>query len=378
MAPFGDYRVEFVIVYLPPPQLPGAPDPGSYSATIAGVSTGDGVHVATWSIPAGSPLLGDTYRVSATCYWTELGTENVWFEYGSLPMLVNGTGTPLMSAVPSTFQAGEEVTFSATACPGPNPVGASYRVEYVLSYVPLDGETASFSYTITDGVFGTSSVSTIVPRNAPTLSGIYLLQAECRGEELGADFLVHTYPPLQLNVAAPASPSVVQAVSCLAGNGRVDTNVVNAGPAPATYRIEFEGLSPRQSTLAAQDWWRMPVTGRADGDYRVVVKRDSTVVHDQTITVACDGVPAITTPEVQVVSACRAGLGYLLVQFANPTETARGYVMTFPNVPTRSTTAAAFGQSVRAITGRPNGTYALRIRTDGVATHTIPVFVDCS
>lgn len=181
---------------------------------------------------------------------------------------------------------------------------------------------------------------------------------------------------------APPNPAdtteVTVAVSCLAGNGRVDLNVVNTGTAAADYRLEFQGLTARQSTVGAGDWWRMPVTGRADGTYDMVVKRDGVVVSDEPVTIACDiDDPAVSTPEVTVVNACRDGNGYLLFQFVNPTNAARGYVIEFEGVPNRSTSASAYGSAVRAVTGRPDGTYDALVRVGGTTVSTPVVNVTC-
>lgn len=171
---------------------------------------------------------------------------------------------------------------------------------------------------------------------------------------------------------------VMHVTSCLAENGRIDTNIVNRGPDTATYRIEFGGLSPRQSTVVGGDWWRMPVTGRSDGDHSIVVKRNGVVVSDQTLTVTCDLVsPILNDPEVRVISACRAGLGYILFQFVNPGQAARPFVIVFDGVPNRSTTAPAFGQSIRAVTGRPAGTYSATITSGNQTVEDVQVVVDC-
>ena len=61
-------------------------------------------------------------------------------------------------------------------------------------------------------------------------------------------------------------PDIIQAVTCLGGNGRLDINLVNNGDAPSVYRIELGTLSPRELTIAPGDWGRMSVTGRRDGD----------------------------------------------------------------------------------------------------------------
>lgn len=171
---------------------------------------------------------------------------------------------------------------------------------------------------------------------------------------------------------------VMHTTTCLAGNGRVDTNIVNTSPDSAIYRVEFAGLSPRQNNVLSGDWWRMPITGRADGRYEIKVRRGNTIVSSQTVTVSCDTSPArITSPEVQVVNACRAGLGYLLFQFANPTAVPKGYVIEFEGVANRSTGAAAHGGSVRAVTGRTDGTRNVIIRSGGAIIKTFTVTTNC-
>lgn len=168
------------------------------------------------------------------------------------------------------------------------------------------------------------------------------------------------------------------ASTCLGGNGRVDTNVVNTGTEAAAYRVEFEGLSARQTTVDPGDWWRMPITGRPDGDFNLLVKRDGVIVHDETITVACDSQPpALLTPEVQLVNACRDGNGYLLFQFANNSDATKAYIIEFEGVTNRSTSATAFGGAVRAVTGRPDGDYNVMIRTGQSPITSMTVTVEC-
>lgn len=174
-------------------------------------------------------------------------------------------------------------------------------------------------------------------------------------------------------------PEVAHTVTCLAGNGRVDTNIVNTRPGEATYRIEFEGLSPRARDVLSQDWWRMPITGRPDKAYRVIVKREGIEVSNRLITVQCDtSEPVITSDEVQIVNACRAGNGYLLFQFANNSASQKGYVIEFEGVLNRSTSAAPYGQAVRAVTGRRTGTYDYKIRSGNDVIEQESVTVDCT
>lgn len=180
-------------------------------------------------------------------------------------------------------------------------------------------------------------------------------------------------------VLGAANPvEVMHTTTCLAGNGRVDTNIVNTGASAATYRIEFGQLSPRQRTVSEGDWWRMPITGRADGQYSVIVKRDGVIVSNRTIDVSCDSAPPVlTAPEVQVVNACRSGNGYLLFQFSNNSNATKGYVLEFSGVGNRSTSAAAYGGSIRAVTGRPDGINAVLIRSGSTVITSFNVTVDC-
>jgi len=238
------------------------------------------------------------------------------------------------------------------------------------------GITQQFSVALSDS-------STVIRSVAPSASataafsglsdGSYVLDVGAAGDSLLSQTFVVACAPVE-----PPSSAIDHVVSCLAGNGRVDTNIVNPGPGSAVYRIEFQGLTPRETSVLAGDWWRMPITGRPDGSYVVVVKRDGVTVSTTTVEVACDSAPPqVDVDEIQIVNACRAGNGYLLFQFVNPTAVSRGWVIEFEGVPNRSTSAAAYGQSVRAVTGRPDGTYQVTIRIDGVTQPSFPVTVAC-
>ena len=104
-------------------------------------------------------------------------------------------------------------------------------------------------------------------------------------------------------IDCPGQDQVMHVVSCLAGNGRVDTNIVNGGTEPATFVLRFEGLSPRQVEVPAGDWWRMPITGRSDRDYEVVVERNGETISSRTVVVACDlEPPFVDSDQVRVLS----------------------------------------------------------------------------
>lgn len=173
---------------------------------------------------------------------------------------------------------------------------------------------------------------------------------------------------------------VTVASSCLSGNGRVDVNIVNTGTESALYRIELGTLSARALEVAPGDWWRMPYTGRQDGPLPLTITRDGLPVDvpTPTINVACDtSPPQIATPEVQIINACRFGNGYLLFQFVNDSNQDKPYVIRFDNVPNRSTTALAHGQSVRAVTGRPDNIHSYEVSSNGVVLEAGSVLVDC-
>ena len=102
------------------------------------------------------------------------------------------------------------------------------------------------------------------------------------------------------------------------------------------------------------------------------------VVSDRVVVVDCDDAsPSTSGDEIQVVNACRDGNGYVLFQFANNTDRQRGYVIEFAGVPNRSTSAPPKGGTVRAVTGRQDGSYQVLIRDGGVPLASFVVTVGC-
>lgn len=169
--------------------------------------------------------------------------------------------------------------------------------------------------------------------------------------------------------------------SCLAGRGRIDVNIANPTDASQDYRVELEedrvgaeGFElVRTRRVDGRDWWRLPVTGRLDGAYSVTVHRGDERAASTRTTVSCaPGAERVDEPEVQVVNACRNGLGYILFLLSNDTAATRSWVIEFTGVPNRSTSAAPYGQTVRAVTGRPPGTY-----TATIGEFTFDIAVDC-
>lgn len=174
---------------------------------------------------------------------------------------------------------------------------------------------------------------------------------------------------------------VTPVVTCLAGNGRIDVNVVNRSDAAAEYTLILGALSsPRVRTVEPNDWWRSPITGRFDGPDTVQVSRNGEIILETGVAVECDesSGSSVTGAEVDVINVCRGGNGFVAWQFANPTAEAASYVIEFDGVANRSTTALAFGASVRGVSGRPDGTYAYTIRAGSrvIAQSTVTVACD--
>lgn len=184
---------------------------------------------------------------------------------------------------------------------------------------------------------------------------------------------------------AVAGAEVTIVSSCLGAGGRIDTNIVATKSGAMEYTVLLYtgndpriGSSPqlpqlaRKRTVVEGDWWRSPLTGRPSGIYTMLVKRGNVEIVREQIEVACEpGAESIDEPEVQVVNACRDGLGYILFLFANATTDTKSWVIEFTGVQNRSTSAAAWAQSIKAVTGRPSGVYTATI--NGSMTFTVDV-----
>lgn len=262
---------------------------------------------------------------------------------------------------------------------------------FVSSY-----DTIPIALTAAEGGFGYApAVAKPAFRLTSWTSGFDVFPRECAGDDVSfADFGAEPIPrSAELLVGSPVAGTTVTCtldlrpsfagglnptVTCLGGNGRIDMNVLNGDTVAHLYRVEIGTLSPRSRTVAAADWWRSPVTGRADGPIDVRVLRDNQVIFDSQLVVDCDDAsPTVSAPEVEVLNACRGGNGFVAWQFANPTDAQRGYVIEFDGVPNRSTSAAAFGASVRAVSGRADGTYGYSIRASGAVVDQGSVVVQC-
>lgn len=319
-----------------------------------------GLCLAATGVGDGSPVVQQTCDARAEQTWA--------VTVGDVD--VPGEGNPVINNAPVgdcslTFTNSSEDALVAGLDGGASPGGN--RVRWLLGRVRPGG---SFTVTVDEEAIGYVYLldRTFIPNLADGRSALW------RNVRCGSTF---NFPDGTVSRGpGPAALGLTHTVSCLAGNGRVDTNIVNEGDDIGVYRLEFQGLTPRQQTAPARDWLRFPVTGRADGDYTISVKRNGQVISNQLVTVDCDSDTPTVDGGVRVINACRAGKGYLLFQLVNPTPEQRSWTITFSGVPNRSTTAAPYGASVRAVTGRPSGRYNY-IASSGVSNDGGVVPVDC-
>lgn len=178
-----------------------------------------------------------------------------------------------------------------------------------------------------------------------------------------------TTPVLPVNVLAPT-------VTCLAGNGRIDVNMVNEASTPAAYTLQIGTRTPRQQTVAAKSWWRSPVIVSANGPIDVTVLRDGVAVLNETVNVACGSNPIVSEPEVRFLTWCISGNGMVFAQIANPTASAKNYVLDVNGI-RRSATAEAHGAAWRGVSGRPDGTYTATVEVAGQAIESSIIEVTC-
>lgn len=176
----------------------------------------------------------------------------------------------------------------------------------------------------------------------------------------------------------PLGPELTTTQTCLAGSGRIDTTLVNVGESDATYRILIDGLSPRVVNLAAGDFVRVPVTGRPAGDLGYQIFRNGVRITQQELMIDCGGEsPAVSSPEVSVINACRDSNGFITAQFSNPTDESRAYIVEFDGVDNRSQTVRPYASGTRAISGRPDDNYAMRVRVGATVIFSASIRVAC-
>lgn len=159
------------------------------------------------------------------------------------------------------------------------------------------------------------------------------------------------------------------AQSCLNNDGRFDVTVVNGGT-QALFEITVGSLAPRYRDLGPGQSVTVPVTGRRDGSYNILVKRDGVVVINETGTVSCD--PAIT-----VSDSCLAQNGRFDVYLNNTESTTGNYVVKLSGLADRSKTLAPGAAGRISITGRRDGDYDLRVLRNGQVVYDEDHVVAC-
>lgn len=86
----------------------------------------------------------------------------------------------------------------------------------------------------------------------------------------------------------PLLPEVNIEVSCLAGNGRIDTWLTNPLSTTVTYSVQVGYLGDRMRTAAPGETVRVTVTGRQDRDWYITVLRSGFTHYQEAVTVNCD------------------------------------------------------------------------------------------
>lgn len=97
------------------------------------------------------------------------------------------------------------------------------------------------------------------------------------------NFVVACDPPLP-------EQEVTILVGCLAGNGAIRTTLYNQTAATATYTVQVGALGERVRVVESGKVAQVTVTGRSDGAYQLLVKRDGVTARNVTVFVSCDPV----------------------------------------------------------------------------------------
>lgn len=195
----------------------------------------------------------------------------------------------------------------------------------------------------------------------------------------------NNFEPIPASVGSSRTSSDVSvAVSCLAGNGRVDVAIANTDAGAADYTVFVGALDGRGRTVAADSTEIVTVTGRADGPLAVVVAHGDLLIHDEQVMVDCDPEPTAPVAEVGVAVSCLAGNGRIDVTLANldglalDATAAGDYTVSIGELAPRSATVDAQSVEVVTATGRANGELPITVTRSGGVVHTSTVVVSCN
>lgn len=171
----------------------------------------------------------------------------------------------------------------------------------------------------------------------------------------------------------PPGPEVATRVSCLSGNGWIRVDLDNDTAMAQVYEVTVGSLAGRSRTVAAKSTATVSVTGRADGDYPVIVERNGTEVFSSTVTVGCDLLPG---SEVSVTGGCISGLGRVDIVLFNNSGASATYDVSVAAL-SRTRTLADDAVTTVTVTGRPNGPLRVNVRRDGAQIFTQQLVIDC-
>lgn len=186
---------------------------------------------------------------------------------------------------PTDVVLGQPFSIAADGCPGPFPVGASYSVEFRIDYQPPPDVTGSYSATISGVSVGDERyVATwSIPSSAPTAGGLYVISADCMGDELGSTFVWFSYEPVALSVSESGAPTLTAVPQTLVVGESFDVTAdgcPGANPIGADYYVLYllDYLPPPQ------------LPGDPDpGSYQDTVRVDGAYgLHEATITIPAD------------------------------------------------------------------------------------------
>jgi len=182
-----------------------------------------------------------------------------------------------------------------------------------------------------------------------------------------------------VTILEPAQRVIVDS-SCLDNNGRVDVYLDNKREGESTYTVQV-GAIERTQVLAEGATKKLSVTGRPDGDLNVVVLRDGVVVHEETVSVACDApAPPEGSVEVDIVSTCLREDGRIDVTVVNGSAETITVTATFTGENyelVRSTDVRADRTRRLTVTGRPDGDVTVVVTGTGGTAITELVSVAC-
>jgi len=171
-------------------------------------------------------------------------------------------------------------------------------------------------------------------------------------------------------------PEVRIEKSCLAGNGRIDVYLTNLQlERSAAYSVFVDSVPPKTRVLNPGETVRVSTTGRPDGSRPVSVRRDGLLVEQDRIAIACDIEPA--GREVVLLDGCLLGAGRFDVYLSNPTSASQNYAVEVSGLAPRLVRVDGMDTVRETITGRPDGTYSIRVLRDLVLIFEGEVAITC-